>query len=254
MKEMRKSGGKKIWGLTLCLIMTAAAVGCGTEERENTEREGLVPQGYKSTGRSGVSGEGQDTAESVASGEIHGTVKADSSEVSAEDPGSLGGNEAGAVAAGGSGTVQRTDKDIKGAMRDFGVRLLQGCFGSSQEFPPHASMPQSVYAALERESNLLVSPLSLVSALAMTANGAEGDTLKEMETVLGLSAAEMNVFLSSYMESLSDDEKCRLNMADSIWFTADERFTVEEEFLRTNKAFFGASGRPLTRRLQTFQN
>ena len=47
---------------------------------------------------------------------------------------------------------------------------------------------------LKIEENTLISPLSVMSALAMTANGADGETLKQMETVLGISDEELNQF------------------------------------------------------------
>lgn len=45
---------------------------------------------------------------------------------------------------------------------DFGVKLLQSSLNSDKD-------------------NVLVSPISVIYALGMTANGADGDTLKEME-------------------------------------------------------------------------
>ncbi|MBR6634973.1 MAG: serine protease, partial [Clostridia bacterium] len=42
-------------------------------------------------------------------------------------------------------------------------------------------------ASDEEGKNTLISPLSVLCALAMTANGAENETLEEMEAVLGMS-------------------------------------------------------------------
>ena len=53
-----------------------------------------------------------------------------------------------------------------------------------------------------QEANTLVSPLSLAVALSMTANGAGGNTLSEMEGVLGAPLADINGGLSSYMSYL----------------------------------------------------
>lgn len=69
-------------------------------------------------------------------------------------------------------------------------------------------------------------------ALAMTANGAQGETLKEMEAVLGMPAEELNAYVGSFMLMLSQTEKCRLSIADSVWFTQDESFTVNRDFCR----------------------
>ena len=93
-------------------------------------------------------------------------------------------------------------------------------------------------AANEADKNTLLSPLSVLAALAMTANGAEGDTLAQMEKTLGLSREELNAFFRAYLNALSDDEV--LKLANSVWFTADERFTVNGDFLQTNADNFGA--------------
>ena len=88
--------------------------------------------------------------------------------------------------------------------------------------------------------NTLVSPLSVLCALAMTANGAEGETLEQMEAVLGMTAEELNRYLSSYVESLTQGEKFKLRLANSIWFTEDTRFTVNQDFLQLNADYYGA--------------
>lgn len=106
------------------------------------------------------------------------------------------------------------------ALTDFAVRLFQ--------------------ASAEEGKNTLISPLSVLSALAMTANGAKEDTLSQMESVLGMKTEELNQYLYSYMKVLPQGEKYKLNLANSIWFTDDERFTVKEGFLQVNKDFYGA--------------
>lgn len=88
--------------------------------------------------------------------------------------------------------------------------------------------------------NTLVSPLSVLSALAMTANGAQEETLQQMETVLGMTKDELNLYLYSYMKNLPQGEKYKLSLANSIWFTDDERFTINQDFLQTNADYYGA--------------
>lgn len=95
-------------------------------------------------------------------------------------------------------------------------------------------------ASEQSGKNTLVSPLSVLCALAMTANGAEKETLEQMEAVLGMTAEELNPYLYSYMKKLSQEEKHKLNLANSIWFTDDNRFTVNQDFLQTNADYYGA--------------
>jgi len=95
-------------------------------------------------------------------------------------------------------------------------------------------------ASEESGKNTLISPLSVLCALAMTANGAEEETLEQMEAVLGMTTEELNQYLYSYMENLPQGEKYKLSLANSIWFTEDERFRVNPDFLQTNADYYRA--------------
>ena len=89
------------------------------------------------------------------------------------------------------------------------------------------------------DKNTLLSPLSVLCALAMTANGAKGETLAQMEKTLGLDRDALNTCLRSYLDALAGDKT--LKLANSVWFTADPRFTVEQSFLQTNADYYGAN-------------
>ena len=95
-------------------------------------------------------------------------------------------------------------------------------------------------ASEESGKNTLISPLSVLCALAMTANGAEEETLAQMEEVLGMTTEGLNLYLYSYMQNLPQGEKYKLSLANSIWFTEDERFTVNQDFLQANADYYGA--------------
>lgn len=109
-----------------------------------------------------------------------------------------------------------TDESWENALiGDFAVRLFQASF--------------------EEGKNTLISPYSVLCALAMTANGAEGETLVQMEEVLGQSTGALNSWHK--FGTVEDDF---LHMANGIWFREDPDFTVEESFLQTNADYFGA--------------
>lgn len=91
--------------------------------------------------------------------------------------------------------------------------------------------------------NTLVSPLSVVLALAMTANGASGETLEQMSRLIGggIPQDELNQYLLGYVKGLPSASKSKLEIANSIWFRDDEnRLTVEKDFLQTNANFYNA--------------
>ncbi len=95
-------------------------------------------------------------------------------------------------------------------------------------------------ASEETGKNTLISPLSVLCALAMTANGAEEETLEQMEAVLGMTTEELNLYLYSYLKKLPQGDPYKLRLANSIWFTDDERFKVNRDFLQTNADYYGA--------------
>lgn len=86
--------------------------------------------------------------------------------------------------------------------------------------------------------NTLVSPLSLAAALAMTANGARGETLSEMERVLGMSKESLNVGLSAYLDKVA--ESGALSVADSLWLRDTMKEKANADFLQRNKDYYDA--------------
>ena len=94
-----------------------------------------------------------------------------------------------------------------------------------------------------KDENVLISPLSIQLALAMTANGAEGETRDEMEALLGgeIALEDLNEYLYSYVNNLPSAEKHKLQIANSIWFRDDDgRLQVEKDFLQKNADYYGA--------------
>ena len=88
--------------------------------------------------------------------------------------------------------------------------------------------------SVEAGKNTLVSPLSVLYALAMTANGAQGDTLAQMEAVLGETVGPLNGWLGSL------DIGEELHLANGIWYRDDPSLIVEQSFLQTNADYYGA--------------
>lgn len=117
------------------------------------------------------------------------------------------------------------DSEVGEITMDFAVRLFQ----------------QSVESDMEKENgNVLISPISIFTVLAMTANGAEGQTLTQMEEVLGMSREAINAYMKSYLESLELDETNKLHMGNSIWIRKYDGLKVKEDFIQTNQENYGA--------------
>ncbi len=109
-----------------------------------------------------------------------------------------------------------------------------------------AQLFREVYRQETERKTLLVSPLSAVTALAMTAAGAQGHTRQEMEQVLGsgsVSLDDLNAYLHTYLNGLPSSERAKFSFADAIWFKDEEGFVVKEAFLQKNRDYFDAAVR-----------
>ncbi|MCS6830680.1 MAG: serpin family protein [Armatimonadota bacterium] len=90
--------------------------------------------------------------------------------------------------------------------------------------------------------NLFFSPISITLALAMTYNGASGETEQAMAKTLsleGMSKEELNQAVLHLRQSLQNaDAKVELTIANSLW--ARQGVSFKRQFLDTNRQYFGA--------------
>ena len=89
----------------------------------------------------------------------------------------------------------------------------------------------------EEDDNVMISPISIINALAMTENGAAGNTLADMEKVVGrgMTRDEYNRALSAYCESLYDD-KAQFSNKNSIWIR--KGIGVKDAFVQKCKDYY----------------
>lgn len=95
----------------------------------------------------------------------------------------------------------------------------------------------------EAPKNLMISPLSVSLALGMATNGAKGETLAEMETLLGgdLGIDNLNAYYADYVKNLPSQEGAEMHIANSIWARDNAaRLIVPDAFLRTTKSYYNA--------------
>ena len=96
-------------------------------------------------------------------------------------------------------------------VNDFAVRLFQQTMAEGE--------------------NTLLSPISVLSALAMAANGAQGETLTQMEEAFGLSVPALNNYMYCW-ETCLENYKATVKWANSLWLKTDS-IQVEENFLQS---------------------
>ena len=116
----------------------------------------------------------------------------------------------------GTLTEVQVQEETWAGMYDFSVKLLQ--------------------STCEEEENTLVSPMSVLSALAMTANGARGETRSQMENTLGGTVEQLNGALTG----LSQEEDSPLYLANCIWFGEGGRSSPNRDFLQINADYYRA--------------
>ena len=94
----------------------------------------------------------------------------------------------------------------------------------------------------EQDKNLFISPLSVSIALAMTLNGAVGETEQAMTQVLQLQDLDSESINAGYAELRhalqAPDPEGALIIANSLW--ANQGVPFKQVFLQRNTQFFGA--------------
>lgn len=90
------------------------------------------------------------------------------------------------------------------------------------------------------DDNTMISPLSLITALTMTARGADGETLDQLEEAIGSDIDYFTAYLGSFLASL-EGRPAKFTSASSVWFRDDaERLTVNEQFIADAEGYFNA--------------
>ncbi len=94
----------------------------------------------------------------------------------------------------------------------------------------------------ESEENLFISPTSISIALAMTYNGAEGDTKDSIASVLRMKGMDPDALNQVYKDLIAGlvtlDDKVMLSIANSIWYR--QNLSVKETFIETNQEYYDA--------------
>jgi serine protease inhibitor len=106
---------------------------------------------------------------------------------------------------------------------------------------------QKIAAKAQKTDNTMISPLSVSLALAMTYNGAQGQTKTEMEKTLklsGLTTTQINNAHQALVDALqSADPDVLLEIANAIYYR--QGVNVKSDFITVNQSFYKAAVTPL---------
>ena len=83
--------------------------------------------------------------------------------------------------------------------------------------------------------NSMISPVSILMAMAMAENGAAAGSRTQIEKAFGCTTEELSDWLKNWMTSLKSGRSTRMNVANSFWFRDTEGLKVKEEYLKTIK-------------------
>ena len=125
---------------------------------------------------------------------------------------------------GNARTLSKTEEGIVSSSAVLGLNLLKEI------------------SRIEKNKNIIVSPISVSTAFGMALNGSAGETYDQMKSVLGLNEFGQNDINKSY-QSLDVllkgiDDKVEFNSANSVWYA--NGFRVENNFLDITKKYFNA--------------
>lgn len=119
--------------------------------------------------------------------------------------------------------LTQTEQKIATSSQSFGVDVFKNVVGNG-------------------DKNVFISPLSLSMALAMTVNGAAGDTRTAMLKTLDVSDSNVQDLDASYqslMKLLTNaDPKVQMELANAIWYR--NTFSVQQSFINTCQKYYGA--------------
>ncbi|SMP63993.1 serpin family protein [Anoxynatronum buryatiense] len=97
------------------------------------------------------------------------------------------------------------------------------------------------------EDNIMISPTSIYTALAMTINGAGGETFEAMADMLGMESEALEKFNRNNLARLyklqEADPDVIINIANSLWMKEGEAF--DQDFVDRNQRYYNASAKAL---------
>ena len=100
-----------------------------------------------------------------------------------------------------------------------------------------------LFAQLPKGESRMISPFSVYVALCMLANGADGETLAQLDELLGLTAEERNAYLAGWLgelEAFRNSIDTLLANANSVWIHEGMESDVHKDFLDICAQYFKA--------------
>lgn len=129
-----------------------------------------------------------------------------------------------ATSSGTEVTLKEADDTFIKAYNSYAFSLFRECYKAEQ-------------------GTMMISPYSIYMALGLLANGADGETLTQLENALGgLSVDEMNSYAGKWSQTLCEQsDSTKFSDANSIWLNQAYEKGISEAYLRACGDYFRAS-------------
>ncbi len=204
-------------------VQPAAEQQIATETAAQTDAETEAQTTEAQTGTSAADTETQNTAKTAAPETAKTTAAAAPEETAAPE-------------------TKSDEPEIE--QQEIAGREYDDAFGAAQT-AFSLNLTQNVFAKSPAGKNVLVSPYSVMQAIALTANGADGETLAQMEQTLGgLPIADLSEYLCGQRNALPDTEDAFCKVANSVWFRNNhDDFKISQPYLQKASNYFDAAAK-----------
>lgn len=136
----------------------------------------------------------------------------------------------------------KNTNEIKASDLMKGIQANESIKGSSPDLYSSVITGFSIKifkACYDNKHNQLISPVSILSTMGMLANGADGETLNQMEKVLGVPKKLLNESILGFFTEQNIGDNNKLTSANSLWL--DESIGIlNQDFLQTNADYYSA--------------
>jgi Serine protease inhibitor len=220
---------KKFMTIFAVLAMVFFVVSCGGDSKDEDTTD---------TGDTDTSDTGTDTGDTGAdtgdTGADTGDTGTDTGDTDTTDPADTDPTDTDTEEGGSweakykkaDGHAEKVSEDIVKANNDLGMKMF------------------SKLAAAEAGKNMMISPLSISIAMAMSTNGASGENLDEMKEVLGFGEMELPDVNEQFMHLIASlvaaDKDLVLSIANSVWMREEFSLDVKAAFTDVLKEFYDA--------------
>lgn len=108
---------------------------------------------------------------------------------------------------------------------------------------PERSFTDNLNLRMPEDKNYMYSPLSIKMALAMAANGAEGETQAEILATTGIdNLDDYNTYTKEMIDTYSESEGLSLKIANSLWLNTDKtKDTFSDTFTQKISDYYGGT-------------